>query len=200
MANDRLPILIGLAGAALVFLAGKKSSTGTPSIADKGARSPIWPIAYDKSPHVPTSGGLSVGSKRPAHGDQTRYHAGIDLDAREGAPVVATESGTIVATQGWAGGNAKAILLETDTGVVVNYGAVAPNSWKEFGVHVGKHVPAGHPIARIGVYPKGSTMLHFELYESGTRKASKWMLGDPAPPNLIDPTKYLQKASSRVIA
>lgn len=167
----------------------RTSGTGT------GSTSPIWPLAYN-NPKVATAGGKSLGASRP----NNRHHAGVDIPVKEGAIVVATESGRIVATNNWAGPQAKSLLLETDGGVVVNYGAVGPGSWKEFGVAKGTRVVAGQPIARVGRYPGGDTMLHFELYTSGTTRNAKWAYGKAPPDNLLNPTSYLQRASRRVIS
>jgi len=193
MAKGRGPIIaIIAAGAAALAMSNRRSKTSTRI----GKANPIWPIVHGREPKVPTSGGKAIGAPRP----NDRQHAGIDLIDKEGLPVVATETGRIVAINPWDGPDAKSLLLETDSGVVVNYGAVAPNSWHEFGVGVGSKVTAGQPIARIGRYPHGSTMLHFELYLSGTRQNEKWKAGKNPPSNLLDPTDYLQRASARVIS
>lgn len=190
-------LLIGLTIAGAALFVSKRPGRG--AVRTAGSKNPIWPIAYPKNVDVPTSGGRAIGAKRPASGTQTRYHAGIDLLAKAGTPVVATESGVVVATNPWDGQHAKSLLLETDSGLVINYGAVYPNSWKDYGVSVGTRVSAGQPIAKIGMYPHGGQMLHFELYTKGTRKNSPWKLNQPPPPNLIDPTQYLQRASQRSI-
>ena len=194
MAKARGPIIaIVAAGAAVLVMSGRRRSSPTLKA---GKANPVWPIVHGREPKVPTSGGKAIGASRP----NDRQHAGIDLIDKEGLPVVATETGRIVAVNPWDGPNAKSLLLETDSGIVVNYGAVAPNSWYEFGVGVGSKVVAGQPIARIGRYPGGSAMLHFELYSSGTRKNARWQAGKNPPSNLLDPTDYLQRASNRVIS
>ncbi len=193
-----MPLFIGLAAGAAILLTPRRRRSGVVRVT--GAPGPIWPLVSPKTTAVPTVGGKSIGAKRPASGSQTRYHAGVDLIAKMGTPVVATEPGTVVAVQGWAGDTAKALLLETDSGVVVNYGALYPNSWKEYGIGVGSRVKAGQPLGYVGMYPHGGQMLHFELYTSGTRKNEQWRLNRPPPENLIDPTSYLQRASRRVVA
>jgi len=198
MADNRGPLLAVLAAGAAVLMMGgrRRDGTGAGAAKKKGAPAPIWPIAQGPDPKIAMSGGKSLGASRP----NNRQHAGIDIIAKAGLPLVATEGGTIVATNAWAGANAKSLLLETDSGVVVNYGAVAPGSWHEFGVGVGSRVTAGQPIARIGQYPHGSTMLHFELYAAGTRKNEQWSAGKNPPGNLLDPSGYLERASKRVIS
>ncbi len=197
MADNRGPLLAVLAAGAVVLLMGKTRKGGLGGRVEKmGAGVPVWPIAHGPDPRVATGGGKAIGAPRP----NNRRHAGVDIIARAGLTVVATEDGRVVATNAWAGPNAKSLLLETDSGLVVNYGAVAPGSWHDFGVGVGTKVRAGHPIARIGRYPGGDTMLHFELYTAGTRKNARWKDGRNPPDNLLDPTEYLQRASTRVVS
>jgi len=142
----------------------------------------VWPVRGE-APNTP-GGGRAFGASRDGG---NRIHAGIDLYGDEGDVVVATESGTIVAAQGWAGPNAKAVLLQTDSGPVVLYGAVAPGSWPR----VGTRVRAGDPVGRLGTYPHGSSMLHLEVYRSGVRRNFRWYAGEPKPPTLLDPIAYL---------
>ena len=195
MADNRVPLLAVLAaGVGVLLMSGGRRRSGSAGTGTGGS-SPIWPLAHN-DPKVATSGGKSIGASRP----NDRQHAGVDIIVKEGAIAVATESGKIVATNNWAGPDAKSLLLETDSGVVVNYGAVAPGSWKEFGVGKGTRVTAGQPIARVGRYPGGSAMLHLELYTSGTTKNEQWQHGEAPPDNLLNPTSYLQRASQRVIS
>lgn len=156
----------------------------------------MWPLVNSAQALVPEKG-VYWGARAFAASRKgsAKYHAGIDLKAETGDPVVATEDGVVVATQGWDGPQAKALLLQTDSGPVMLYGAIAPNSWKEFGVGVGTRVKKGQPLGRVGTYPKGSHMLHFEIYREGTTKNYKWYKGDPAPANLLDPTNYLKRAA-----
>jgi murein DD-endopeptidase MepM/ murein hydrolase activator NlpD len=183
------------------------SSSVTPRPKPGTQGSYAWPLPADQVRDVPVVGGPQAGRafgvSRP-YSDAyrcNRRHVGVDLKAREGDVVVATEPGVIVATQGWDGPAAKALLLQTDRGPVVLYGAVAPGSWSEFGVGPGIRVQTGQPLGRIGRYPKGSSMLHFELYEQGTMRNRVWCAGRPLPQGALDPTSYLlmlQETSSRI--
>jgi murein DD-endopeptidase MepM/ murein hydrolase activator NlpD len=105
-----------------------------------------------------------------------------------GDVLVATEDGVVVGVQGWAGENAKALLFETDSGLVVLYGAVLPGST----AHRGARISEGKPLAKVGVYPGGSSMLHMELYRPGTRTNAVWDTGTSQPEELLDPTPYLE--------
>jgi murein DD-endopeptidase MepM/ murein hydrolase activator NlpD len=67
------------------------------------------------------------------------------------------------------------------------FGAVAPGSYPAKGTQLKR----GELIARIGRYPKGDTMLHFEVYKVGTTKRVRWPYGQAQPPQLVDPHPYL---------
>lgn len=160
---------------------------------------PTWPL-----PTAPKNwkSGSRFGAKRPAKGTQTRYHTGIDLGAAPGLAVLAPEAGTIVASNtGWEYNPAtkkgvKAILMTTDSGKTVLMGGIRFGSAT---VPDGTRVAAGQKIAEVGVYPKGDSMVHFQLYDRPLTEAQvnarkSWKVGDPAPANLIDPAEYLTAA------
>lgn len=123
----------------------------------------------------------------------TRHHCGVDVRATKGMPVLAPEDLVIVATdRGWEGPEAKATLVHTTTGRSILFGAVQPGTSPP----VGTLLKAGSEVARIGVYPKGSSMLHFQLYDakitpSQANMWQSWKVGNPQPPHLIDPMPYL---------
>lgn len=159
-----------------------------------GEPSPVWPLP-EQATDVPTSGSRRFGASRKGG---ARFHGGIDLDAPERALVVAPESGTLVNKYKFNGPRAFALLLQTDSGIVINLGEVAPSSWREFGLDVGRlgsWVDRGDSVARVGVNPNGSTMLHFETYTRGTRANQQWFPGQDPPPRLLDPTNYLLEAA-----
>ena len=169
MAKGNMPYILGAAAFAAVAL-GSKSSSAKTSKKSKGSSKPLWPLVNNFDAKVPEVGvhwsARAIGASRSA----TKLHSGIDLRAKDGDICVATEDGVIVKTQGWDGPEAKAILLQSDSGPVLLYGAVRPNSWNEFGVKAGVRVKKGQPIARVGMYPGGSSMLHFEMYKKGTQR------------------------------
>lgn len=160
-----------------------------------GDLEPVWPLP-DVWRAVPTSGGRRFGADRSSG---ERHHAGVDLLAPKGALVVAPEAGEVVALQGFNGPQAKAMLIQTDTGPVILLGEVFPDSWAEFGVSQGSWVDKGDSVARIGVNPGGSTMLHYEMYSPGTRKNHRWYPGKSPPARLRDPTHYLMEAAGQVV-
>lgn len=159
-----------------------------------GSGAPVWPLPGKFAKQVWTTGGKRFGAARKGG---KRFHAGIDIIAPQGAVVVAPESGTLIASQRFNGPSAHALLLQTHTGPVLLFGEVFPGSWTEFGLRLGSEVEAGQPIARVGVNPGGSTMLHFEAYTRGTRQNHRWFPGQPPPPQLLDPSEYLESAASQ---
>ena len=151
----------------------------------QGARSPVWPL-----PAV-TRRRWTFGASR-ANGK--RHHAGVDLYAPRGSVVLSPESGTIIAFQPFNGPHAVAMLIQTDTGPVILLGEIEPSSWTEFGLGRGSRVEAGQEVARLGINPGGSQMLHYEMYREGTTRNARWYTGKPPPSNLLNPTEYLQRA------
>lgn len=113
---------------------------------------------------------------------------GIDVRARYLDAVRMPEAGTIVGIQGWRGELTRGVLAQLDRGPLVVFGALHPEHLPE----VGRHYLRGEMIGRIGEYPHGSHMLHFELWRGSTR--GHWAWGAPRPEDLIDPTAYLQSA------
>lgn len=97
--------------------------------------------------------------------------------------------------QGWMGADAKAVLIQHDSGLVVLYGALIPESSKEFGLGPASRVKRGDPLGRIGTYPAGTSMLHLETYAKGTTSNAPWYQGKPPPPEVLNPTDYLRLAA-----
>lgn len=150
----------------------------------RGTVTPTWPLPGVK-PHFPRPS-RQFGASR---GDGTRHHAGVDLSARAGDIVVATEAGVVVAHQRFNGPQAHAMLVQTDTGPVVLYGEVYRESMKR----IGARVEAGWHIANVGVNPGGSSMLHLETYIEGTRRNERWVSGQEPPMSLLDPSGYIRR-------
>lgn len=154
-----------------------------------GAAKPLWPLKTAPKEWSKTG---SFGAARPSSKNPTRVHQGVDLYAPEGAAVLACEDGIVVASQGWSGEGTKAVFVESkDTGILLVYGAVAPGSYPSKGVAVKR----GQQIAKVGVYPQGSTMLHLETWAPGVRPARpKWSWGAAKPSQLYDVSEYLSRA------
>lgn len=152
-----------------------------------GAASVVWPL-----PDV-TRKRWTFGASR-ANGK--RHHAGVDLYAPRGSIVLSPEDGTVIASQRFNGPYAYALLIQLDSGPVVLLGEVEPDSWRMFNADPGARVARGQPVARVGINPGGSQMLHYEMYTSGTRQNKRWYSEQAPPPELLDPTNYLQSASA----
>lgn len=129
-------------------------------------------------------------------------HTGVDLYTYPGMPVLAVEDGVVVAIEKFTGPEAgspwwndtEAVLVEGASGVVC-YGEIAA----QVGIAVGARVKREDCLGCVKTVlrkDKGRprTMLHFELYEHGTRESVWWRLGEPRPSNLLDPTERLEEA------
>lgn len=162
-----------------------------------------WPLP---TPPASWSAGSKFAARRPWKKDvpQTRNHTGIDLAASPGTPVLAPESGTIVAPNtGWeynkaTGKGVKALIMQTDSGLTILLGGIRPNSAI---VKAGQKVQAGEKLAEIGRYPLGDSMLHFTLHndllsEAEVNARKSWPAGQPPPANVIDPASYLGAAAN----
>jgi murein DD-endopeptidase MepM/ murein hydrolase activator NlpD len=104
-----------------------------------------------------------------------RLHAGVDLAAPHGAPIVAAGAGVVVAA-GPNSGYGNAILIDHGDGWLTHYGHLSA-----IGVEVGRRVKAGE---RIG--DEGSTghstgpHLHFEVHQGHF-------------PNPVEPTAWMRE-------
>lgn len=165
-----------------------------------GSGSPSWPIKTNHSKKFIVSYQtiandiMGNGARRFLAGRGQKYHAGIDVYASNGDVVMACESGTIVNLY-YFFHDAWAMIVQCDSGLVINYGEIKAKSWKEFGLSKGSRVRKGQPIARIGRMSGGSSMLHFECYRKGTKKNHRYFGGDPGP--LLNPTYYLLLAAKK---
>lgn len=140
------------------------------------------------------NGTRRFGAKRPVDPDPTdtlRWHCGVDLGGVHGDMVVACQSGTVIELQPFHLGTWAILVQNDNNGLVFGYNEVEKGSWSEFGVAKGTPVKAGQPIGRIGLMGKNSSMLHFEIYQTGTKKTHSWPQSGKRPEALRDPTKYL---------
>lgn len=164
-----------------------------------GSPSSIWPIYKTTNPEwskisYVTVENKVIGNPSRAFGalreDGARYHVGIDLYCNDDDICVGTENGVVVGIQGFLN-ITKALLIQTDSGIVLLYGEIKNNSWEEFNIKVGSRVKKGQQICRMGKNQKGTVMLHFETYQKGTTKNSSWPAGTQPSPSILNPTKYL---------
>ena len=135
------------------------------------------------------------------NGKPGRNHAGVDLFAYAGDPVVAMADGVVTAVQSFHLGSWAVFVEHGD--VVVMYGEVEARSWRSLGVSVGSTVRAGQPIAAVACMVRGeqgectSHMLHLETYAPGTTQNQRWYAGEAAPPALRDPSRLLLRAAQQ---
>lgn len=121
-------------------------------------------------------------------------HTGIDLICDAGTKIYAIEDGMVVNIEVFTGPNAEspwwnetmAVLVEGESGIIC-YGEVDP------AVEIGQQVKVGDLIGKImRVLKKDKnkpmSMLHLELYKSGTKNTVWWHIGEGRPNCLLDPS------------
>ncbi len=114
-----------------------------------------------------------------------RHHAGVDLIAPAGTPIRSIADGTVVNYYYFYSGT---YCMFVDYGdFVINYGEIARMAP---GISVGSQVAAGQIIAYVGLLGSGQSMLHMEMYTSGTTHNSAWW-DSMRPSNLLDPTNFV---------
>lgn len=162
---------------------GKQWTYDPPPAPHEGA-SPLWMLPNSARKWRRTS----FGSPRPwGSSSPTGKHKAIDIRANENDPVVVPTDGVIVGDTGWVGEGTRGVLFQSYGGPMLVFGAVAPGSYPAKGTELKR----GELVARIGRYPKGDSMLHFEVYKVGVRKRVRWPYDQPQPPQLVDPHAYL---------
>src|SRR5207253_6359849 len=98
-----------------------------------------------------------------------RFHVGIDVFGELHDIIVACEAGTVVKTYFFypdVNPRVSCLIVQHDSGVVINYGEVDPKSLDKYGMKERVRVQPGQPIAEVGRMVHDS-MLHFETYPSG---------------------------------
>ncbi|GIF12372.1 M23 family metallopeptidase [Actinoplanes teichomyceticus] len=104
-----------------------------------------------------------------------RLHAGVDLAAADGAPIVAAGAGTVVQA-GTAQGYGNAVLIDHGNGWLTHYGhlsriAVAAGDVVRAGQHIGDEGSTGHSTG---------PHLHFEVHQGHYK-------------NPVEPTAWLRR-------
>ena len=145
---------------ALCRSAAAVSRPGRRTAAVRGR--PLGPIsrraAGPQRPGLPLAGQWQGGRRlRPI--DQGQRRDGIDIAARQGAPVLAAEDGIVAYAGAGIRGHGRLILLRHSEGYITTYAHNAALL-----VEVGQLVERGQVIARVGSTGDAArSMLHFEL-------------------------------------
>ena len=137
-----------------------------------GSGSQVWPV--DLPPKLRR---VNFGHDR---GDGERHHAGQDIPADPGTPVLAPENGEIIRIHGFTrrpafSADTDVMLIQLDSGIVVALGEIEPGSPEAMGLEVGDRVERGQQVATVG----GLGMLHFETYSQAVQTSS-WPQGTAA--------------------
>jgi hypothetical protein len=162
----------------------------------------FWPVATTDPQALVisrlTPDGKTIGREGrrflAVRSDGARHHVGIDLFCNAGENVVACAPGTIVHFSHFLDSHGEQTFqLLVDHGpVVINYGEVTSDSNTVFKWKLGDRVKAGQAIGLVGA----TQMLHFETYVAGTKVNHRWMVGDPRPPEVLNPTKLLLRIAA----
>jgi murein DD-endopeptidase MepM/ murein hydrolase activator NlpD len=126
-------------------------------------------LIYPLSSPAPTTS--SFGWRTHPISGSRRFHAGVDIGAPMGAPVVAAGSGMIMSA-GWNGGYGKAIVIQHNGVQQTLYGHLS-----EVFVQPGQRIEQGTVIGRVGSTGNSTgPHLHFETRVS---TADGWVAVDP---------------------
>jgi murein DD-endopeptidase MepM/ murein hydrolase activator NlpD len=140
----------------LAFVTNKSSEQGIEIVYPVSSPAPITsPFGWRTHP--------ITGSRR--------FHAGVDIGAAMGAPVVAAASGTVVSA-GWNGGYGKAITIQHNGVQQTLYGHLS-----EVFVQPGQTIERGTVIGRVGS-TGNSTGPHLH-FESRMSTSDGWVSVDP---------------------
>lgn len=175
-----------------------------------------WPAPGSHSRIVPEKG--SPGSFWEDRGD--RRHAGVDLYAPAGTPVLAVEAGTVLEVALFTSPEVREYWNETYSVLMESSGRLLRYAeMSHAAVRPGERVAAGQQVGRVGqvlnlervdenappyIYrlrlKQVHSMLHFEMYSAPPDPqhylGGNYFLSAP-PPALLDPTGYLQALDGR---
>lgn len=123
----------------------KVASRGGGSIVGSGQL--IWPV---------------YGTVTSPFGSRGGKHTGVDIAARTGTPIKASDSGTVIFA-GWQGGYGKFVIIDHGNGIVTRYAHC-----NSIYVSTGQRVNRGDVIASVGSTGNSTgSHLHFETLTYG---------------------------------
>jgi len=117
-----------------------------------------------QSMEMPVNGRLTSGFGSRFHPilGYRRFHAGLDLAAAAGTPIVAAADGKVVSA-GWAGGYGRAVMIVHASGIETKYGHMS-----RIAAYVGETVHRGDVIGYVGSSGLSTgPHLHFEVLKNG---------------------------------
>jgi len=113
---------------------------------------------------MPVQGHLTSGFGERFHPilGYERFHAGVDLGAAAGTPIVAAADGRVVSA-GWAGGYGRAVAILHGGGIETKYGHMS-----RIAAYAGESVRRGDVIGYVGSSGLSTgPHLHFEVMKNG---------------------------------
>jgi murein DD-endopeptidase MepM/ murein hydrolase activator NlpD len=113
---------------------------------------------------MPVQGHLTSGFGERFHPilGYERFHAGVDLGAAAGTPIVAAADGRVVSA-GWAGGYGRAVAILHSGGIETKYGHMS-----RIAAYAGESVHRGDVIGYVGSSGLSTgPHLHFEVMKNG---------------------------------
>jgi murein DD-endopeptidase MepM/ murein hydrolase activator NlpD len=140
---------------------------------------------YEEHPVVASSVsvGSSFGYRRDPFTRHAKFHAGVDIKARWGDPVGASQAG-VVQYAGWYHGYGNLVIVDHGGGVTTHYAHLS-----SFDVEPGTHVERGTILGRAGSTGRAtSAHLHYEVRLDGAAT-------NPLHPLALDPSSDYFKQS-----
>jgi len=113
---------------------------------------------------MPVQGHLTSGFGERFHPilGYERFHAGVDLGAATGTPIVAAADGRVISA-GWAGGYGRAVAILHSGGIETKYGHMS-----QIAAYAGEAVRRGEVIGYVGSSGLSTgPHLHFEVMKNG---------------------------------
>ncbi|GAA0795820.1 M23 family metallopeptidase [Spirilliplanes yamanashiensis] len=173
------PALTAAPQPSVEIVAATPTATPTPSATTArdrfaGAAAKVRTTASPTPPPVWVNP-MAQGSVTSCYGPRWgRLHAGVDLAAPSGTPIVAAGAGTVVQAGAWAGGYGISVLIDHGNGYLTHYGhmsvtVVEPGQVVHAGQQIGLEGSTGHSTG---------PHLHFEVHQG------VWK-------NQIEPTAWL---------
>lgn len=132
-----------------------------PPAGDSGTYS-VEEHLHFEAPVDPVVVSSAFGPRTDPFDGTRRWHFGLDLQAKQGTPVVAAAAGRVLSA-GWAGGHGQRVEIDHGDGVITGYSHLSAVL-----VERGARVPAGQPVGLVGSTGRATgPHLHFELWRDG---------------------------------